>query len=139
MKSMRIVRAMLPLSRVVQWDSKGRPNKIIVPGSDSKRYTVIIRRQAEQYLECECKLDVTGTSDVDCPGNAHNVCYHAQAAVMKCLEEAGFKYAAFCKTLPDAQRLAHLVEDGDIYRVVSRQSRKSRYLVYGKHLKGTKR
>ena len=119
---------------VTQYDQKGRPKVLLVPGSEAKRYQVILRRyqlinedgNPLKKITAECRLE-TGRGHLGCPGNSRKrhqhqetICYHARAAIDYVIEDAGFK-AYWCTSQKDAMR-EHRMIGGFIMQAASHQN-----------------
>ena len=113
----------------VQKYQNGKPRVILVPGSEAKRYQVIVRRLDAKTISTECRCE-TGVGHVSCPGNSNGyVCYHSIAAVIRSAD--GYK-VSFCSNREDAQRLQHLAK-GTIGNLVSHQGNgRLHFVVYAK-------
>ena|SRR3972149_968959 len=111
---------------VLQRDSKGRAKELLVPGSEAKRYRVILRRPKSEVLTiiAECALEV-GIGYIDCPGNSRKgdkgtICYHSRAAIDRAIGDAGYK-ASWAQSKDAAERVCRLT-GGKLYRVASHQN-----------------
>lgn len=134
MRSVHVVTPILPLMRVLQRDARGRITKALIPGSEGKRYSVILRR-VQAHIETQCYLDINGTTTEPCPGNTYHVlCYHVQATLLKAAREAGFQHVAFCYKLKSARKLLNLGTYQYVQMIWSRQSKRAVYMVYGRKL-----
>lgn len=107
---------------------------VSVPGTDAKRYNVIIRpRRNPTYLDVECLMDAPG--QLQCKGDAVSVCYHEMAAVMKMAKGNGFKTSVAHSDV-DATRLRRIFEgkgmDTRVIEVRSRTSHRSVWVVLRK-------
>jgi len=134
----RVSRTLLPLIGVLQTDKQKRPTKLTVPGSDGKRYDVLLyRRDRSATILVECLLSVTGTSTEPCLGSLRGLCYHVRAALLKALSLAGYNRAAFCATYTEAKKMQNLIQHGGIIFVTSHRQQVTwyKYLVYGKATK----
>ena len=106
-------------------DKYGRPTTVIVPGTQGKRYHVIIRRFDNALITVECRLIAGRCGFLGCPGNGprkgkETICYHSRAAVNFALKEVKMT-GSWCESLSDAKRLSHL--GGVIFKVKSHQNR----------------
>lgn len=125
-----LIRATLPLVGYVKGkdhqpitDRNGLPTRLIVPGSEGKRYDVILRWDAQRStVEAECRGDVDSH---DCPGNGVSVCKHALSAVMRVLSDRGNRLS-MCSGPAAAKNLSH-IGHGRVIRVYSRQSKQFKY------------
>lgn len=84
---------------IVEHDRDGRAKVLVVPGSEGKRYEVIIRRNGK--MTTECRLD-TGIGYRPCKGNNHSVCYHSIAALIVAAQERECE-VAICRTEGEAK------------------------------------
>ena len=122
---------------VTQRDNKRRPKVLIVPGSEGKRYQVIIRRfenLADKIVTCECRLE-TGHGYLGCLGNGHRkgtetLCYHSQAAIDFCLKEVHLK-GFWCSSYEDALKLNQM-KKGQVLEIRSHQSSGRKWVVISK-------
>jgi hypothetical protein len=119
-------------AHVEQTDGDKKVRRVSLPGSDGKRYQVIIRRDAQhgfgkRVITTECRQMVAGDNFVPCKGNTNgHVCYHSVAAVLVAAEKSGHSVAV-CKTYGDAQRLSRM--GGAIAVLSSHQGKGILYLV----------
>jgi len=97
-------------------DKEGRIKSVLVPGSDAKRYRVILRRE-RGHLTTECLL-ITGGGCLACAGNTRTVCYHSIAALLVVAVEKETKMS-ICKNEASARKLENL--GGKAYEILSRQ------------------
>ena len=109
--------AELNLIGVLSRDPEDRIRSAIVPGTDGKRYHVILRRN-NGAMTTECRLEVNGGNE-PCKGNSRTVCYHSIAALTLCAIEAK-KEVAFCNDKASADLRARI--SGEINTVRSFQS-----------------
>lgn len=108
-------RAAVLFAKIMQRDTAGRVSKVGVPGSECKRYDVIIRRNG--VVSCECNLITGGkTGAQPCKGAAHSVCYHSIAALLVAAADAG-KHCSFANTKETADLLSRT--GGDVFEVKS--------------------
>lgn len=119
----QLARYAVHFAKVAQRNSNGQASKVLVPGSEMKRYETILRRNG--CIECECNLE-TGSGYNRCNGNSVSICYHSICALIVAAETRG-KVVSFCEFEDDARRLAHT--GGDAYQVKSSQSQKSLWMV----------
>lgn len=89
---------------VTSRDRDGKIKTAIVPGSEGKRYQVILRRNGK--VSSECRLD-TGVGYKGCRGNHSAVCYHSLAVMMAAAAEQGLKIS-FCDSQADADKLTRI-------------------------------
>ena len=115
MKRIEKARALVPLTRVMHRDSLNRPSVVLVPGSEGRQYSVIVRRTTS-YISTECML-CTSNGNINCKGGEHTVCYHAAAALLRCMDDSKVK-AHVCTTLPAAKRVKNLLH-GTIFTIYS--------------------
>lgn len=107
----RKAHAAVNFARVTQRDREGRIRAVEMPGSEAKRYLVIIRRKS--HLSTELLLD-TGSGYTK-PHFAHRyITYHAMAALLMAAEENDYRLA-WCANREDAERRARL--DGRVLRI----------------------
>lgn len=123
-KARNIAKAQLP--KVVSRYSDGRAREVIVPGSNSKQYSVILRRTKKQ-ISGECHL-IANHSSVDCQGNSNGICYHVMTAIIASAIESGLN-PHFTENIGWAKRLANL-KSGRVATIASHQSRKVCYIVF---------
>lgn len=105
----RVIKARMAVSfaSVLSTDKNGKVKTVLVPGSDGKRYHVILRRHGGVWSG-ECRLDVGPPGHVPCKGNANGYsCYHTITAVIVSAEEAGY-HVQFTDAEPKARRLERL-------------------------------
>lgn len=118
---------------VTKTDKQGRPSNLIVPGSQGKRYEVILRRFNNAVITGECHLDIT-YGHLDCPGNSNRknqtLCYHVRASIDFALKEQNLD-GAWCSDYQSALTL-NVMKKGTIYTVKSQQSGAVVYLVVSK-------
>lgn len=96
-----------PFASVLSTDKDGNVKTAIVPGSDGKRYHVILRRFGGVWSG-ECRLDCGPAGHIPCKGNAHEYsCYHTITAVIVAAEEAGY-HVQFTDAEPKARLLERL-------------------------------
>ncbi len=108
-------RTIVPLTKVMHRDLLKRPSKVLVPGSEGKQYSVIVRRTTT-YISTECML-CTPNGNINCEGGEKTVCYHAVAALLRCMEDSKVK-AHICTTSEAAHRVHNLLH-GTIFTVYS--------------------
>ena len=114
------------LCKVTQ-SRKGLPVNVVVPGSDSKQYQVIIKRNnATKTITTECQL-LTPAGTKFCKGNHGTVCYHSVTALFVAAFSKDFE-ASICKNPQDAERLAR-IGNRQIFRVKSYSGKKDLFLV----------
>ena len=120
-KRVEIAKSALPFVGIVERDKAGRPKVLLVPGSEGKRYQVILRR-FPNGISAECRCE-TGIGHIPCKGNSLNetVCRHALTAISKSVSLVGMR-VSFCQNEQDAKRLSH-VTHGKVYPIVSFQSK----------------
>lgn len=119
-KRTEIARSALSFVGILEKDKQGKPKVLIVPGSEGKRYQVIIRRHTNS-VSCECRCE-TGIGFIPCKGNSLNdtVCRHSLTAIAFSARLAG-KKVSFCESERDARRLGQL--GGRIIPIISWQSK----------------
>lgn len=111
---------------VIDRDSKDRPKVLLVPGTEAKRYRVIIRRFAG-LVTTECHLEAGGIGHQECKGNSNgSICYHSLQAIVASVAEAG-KDVYFCANEQDARKLANL--GGSVIRLHSHQGKGEMWMV----------
>lgn len=111
---------------VTQRDKQGRPKVLVSPGSNGKRYQIIVRRLHQtSTITLECRLE-TGAGYLECLGNSRQkvrqqetICYHAMAAFDYVVGEKGLK-AHWCQSEEKANKLANL--GGKVFIVRSHQN-----------------
>lgn len=130
-------KSVVQLVGVVQKDAKGRPTVLLVPGSQGKRYQVILRRVSVDLMTCECRLEAGKIGHIGCLGNSHRgqnrrdvLCKHSQWAVQFAIEEAGMEQA-WCEEYEDALKL-NQIKKGKIIEVASRQGHGRMWVVVNK-------
>ena len=105
-------------------------HKIIVPGHDGRRYTVLLRPIVGGYSG-ECLLDTGALGTLSaCPsvkGNNNGACYHIGAALIAAASVAGYKLA-FCRTEANARRLRNL-HNGSMLRYARHNGSKIEWAV----------
>ena len=120
--------AEMGLTKVQQYDSQGRPTVVTVPGSESKSYDVIIRRNGK--LTTECNVNTPG-GYVPCNGNTYgNVCYHSLAAIITVSDQNGHEISAICEKPEHAELISRI--GGRVLTVASEQGPHEMYLVIEK-------
>lgn len=111
---------------VIKRNAEGMPTVLLSPGSNGKRYQIIIRRFSKlNKVTLECRLE-TGAGYLGCPGNGRRkvrqqetICYHARAALDFAVEEKGLK-AFWSQSEEKANKLANL--GGKVFIVRSHQN-----------------
>lgn len=93
-------------AKILKRDRFDRPTSILVPGSESKRYEVLIKRPGSGMMVCECFLDTPG-GHKRCPGSLVSVCYHMMMALTKAAEEKGL-HVSFVENEIKADKLVNL-------------------------------
>lgn len=94
-------------AKVMSTDKDGNVKTIIVPGSDGKRYHVILRRFGGVWSG-KCRLEVHGNNHVPCKGNSNGYsCYHTITAVIVAAEQSGYR-VQFTDAEPKARLLERL-------------------------------
>ena len=109
--------ANMNLIGVTQRDTEERIKVAVVPGSDGKRYEVIIRRNSIITAECSLIVGKEYSSMIDgerCLGNLNSLCYHSLAVLVQSAHEAE-KLVAFCNRKENAELRARI--GGEIYEV----------------------
>lgn len=91
-------------SRAMSHDRDGRPKTFVVPGTEGKRYHVIVRRKPR--LTVELNLD-TARGLIKPYYARQHITYHSMAALMMAAEREGYKIA-WCANKKDAERRARL-------------------------------
>ena len=109
--------AELGLIGVLSRDPEDRIRSAMVPGTEGKRYHVILRRNNGEMMT-ECRMEVNGGHE-NCKGNSRTVCYHSIATLTLCAIEAK-KKVAFCNDKESADLRARI--SGEIKSVRSFQS-----------------
>jgi hypothetical protein len=106
-------------------NSKKRRSEVVVPGTDGKQYTVILKwiqiyeaNTRRPALRSECLIN-TGIGTKPCKGNGVSLCYHVIAAVAK-LAETNNKEISFCHNQDIARKLSNI--GGNHFRIISTQS-----------------
>jgi uncharacterized Zn finger protein len=89
---------------VASRDRDGKIKTAYVPGSNGKRYHVILRRNG--VVSSECRLD-TAAGFQECKGNHMTVCYHSLAVMLQAAAEQGLEIA-LCDSEEDAARRSHI-------------------------------
>lgn len=118
----------------LEFDKRGKPKVVVVPGHESKRYQVILWRDHNlDHIDTECTL-ITSTGNIPCPSGKH-ICYHAIGAVLATIEYSGFN-ARVCKTHEDACRLSHIYKGIVVSLAVRYQSPVAWLVVYNKKKRG---
>ena len=115
-----IAKSALPFVGIVERDKTGKPKVLLVPGSEGKRYQVILRRvPGIVSAECRCETEI---GHIPCKGNSLNetVCRHSMTAIAKSVDLVGL-HISFCQNERDAKKLAKL--GGKVYPIVSFQSK----------------
>lgn len=95
-------RAAIHFVKVTQYDRDGRVKVVIVPGSQSRQYQVILRR--DEKFSSEVNLLVNGQI-VAPEWKALHISYHTMAAVEIAASENGYKVTWFASE-GDARRYA---------------------------------
>jgi hypothetical protein len=103
--------AELGLIGVLTRDNENRITSASVPGSNGKKYEVIVRRNGG--ITTECRLDI-GIGHEQCKGNRMTVCYHSLAVLILCAMEAD-RGISFCKKEVDAERLSRI--EGTVVKI----------------------
>lgn len=130
-------RAAVRFSAILQNGSVAKT--ISVPGTDSKRYDVILRKRTGKptYLEAECLLDVPG--QMSCPGNQNSLCYHSMAAAIYLMEQNGFQVSV-AHSKEDSRLLFRIFKGKGLdvrgIELRSRDSQRSVWLVLRKEIGG---
>lgn len=133
---------------VTSTDKMNRPKVLTVPGSNGKKYRVILRRSVvkttdnpEQIvITSECAVE-TSCGHINCPGNGrgkgHQVlCYHSRAAIDFAIEHQlkngewvkSWRKGSWCETYEDAVKLNQM-KRGQIVLVKSWQSKAIAWVV----------
>ena len=122
--------AEMGLCAITSRDSDSRARTITVPGSNGKKYQVIIRRNNGSW-SAECRLECGSQGYQDCPGNTKTVCYHSFAAIFAAGLDNGCRVHSVTGSLAAASRLKRLVKRAVIKSLYSQQngSRKRFHLV----------
>lgn len=97
-------KAAMQFAKVTQRDKDGKIRSVILPGSEGKRYQVILRRD-NRGLTSELLLLVNNSQLK--PGYTNQITYHQMAAVQMAANGNGYK-VAWCANKNDAERLAKL-------------------------------
>ena len=96
------------LTRVQGYTQDRKIKTVLVPGSDAKRYQVILRRPKNGIITTECRVEASSNGYVDCKGNSNgSLCYHSLAAIETAAREA-HRRVAFCSTYQAAKKVAQL-------------------------------
>lgn len=105
-KARRIAEMRLP--SITSRRGDGKAKTVMVPGSDGKKYHVIIRHGTSWSVECRCELgkDV-GYSD--CPGAFKTVCYHGFAAIFTAAMDNGCRVHSITTSLKSATLLKRMI------------------------------
>lgn len=98
-------------AQVIQRDRNDKIKSIIIPGSNGKRYQVIIRR-GKNGLSTELLL-LQGNHGYVKPDYTKQITYHQMATVQMAANESGYKIS-WCANRDDAIRLAKL--GGKVFR-----------------------
>jgi len=111
-------------------------HKVIVPGHDGRRYTVLLRPIVGGYSG-ECLLDTgalgTLPACLSAKGNNNGACYHIGAALLAVASQAGYKLA-FCQNKAAAKRLRNL-HNGIVLRYARHNGSKVEWaVVYKKEI-----
>lgn len=85
-------RAAVHFAKITQYDRDGRVKVVIVPGSQSKQYQVILRRDGK--LTSEVNL-LVGNQIIAPEWKALHISYHAMAAVEIAASEGGYRVTWF--------------------------------------------
>lgn len=139
---------------VLSKDKNNRPKTLEVPGSEGKRYHVILRRYRSKsgfgVISAECRLFL-GIGFSDCKGNssrnnkiAETICYHSRAAIDFTIThkwddskekwvDSGLK-SFWAQNLEDAQRLQNL-HKGNIFVAKSHQNSAIAFILVTKEVK----
>lgn len=112
-------------TNILKTDNRGRLLTALVPGHNGKVYEVSLKRFVKNGIQgigtkCVCHSD-----NVDCKGNANQICYHSLAAILAGANKIKVK-VAFCKTKEDADKLSNI--GGDTYLLESVQSQKEAWM-----------
>ena len=103
-------KAAMLFAKVNQYDVSGRVKSILLPGTGSKLYQVIIRRSRGISTEL---LLIVNNSQIK-PQYAAQITYHQMAAIMIAAKEGGY-IVTWTANRPDAKNLANL--GGKIFHV----------------------
>ena len=98
-------KAAIAFAKVIQRNKDRQIKSIVLPGSEGKRYQVIIRRDNKR-LSTELLL-LTGNCGYIKPRYSAQITYHQMAAIMMAANEAGYKIA-WAANVNDAKRLERL-------------------------------
>jgi len=97
------------LCSITSRDRDGRARTVTVPGTDGKRYQVIIRRSNGSW-STECRLECGLAGYQNCPGNAVTVCYHSFAAIFTAGMDNGCRVHSVTESLKAASLLKRLIK-----------------------------
>lgn len=110
---------LMQLLHVSKRDARGRATVIEVPGTEAKRYRVILRRSG-RTISAECALEAGHSlGHITCRGNrcAKQLCKHSMAAIEFAIREQGM-LGHWCESIADAQKL-HRMIGGTIFTAKS--------------------
>jgi hypothetical protein len=113
--------AKMGLCSITSRDRDGKAKTVTVPGSEGKRYQVIIKRR-NGYWTTECRLECGPAGYKDCLGNSITVCYHSFAAIFAAGLDNGCRVHSVTESLKAAGRLKRLVKKAVIKSLRSRQN-----------------
>jgi hypothetical protein len=106
--------AAVRFAKVLNFDAKGYVKAVVLPGSDGKRYHVILRR-TPHYISAELNVD-TGHGLTQPPYPPLYVTYHMMAAVQIAADAQNHR-VKWCANAEDAMRLARI--EGMPFRLVN--------------------
>jgi hypothetical protein len=98
-------RAAIAFAKIMQRNKQGQIKSVVLPGSEGKRYQVIVRR-SNKRLSTELLL-LTGNCGHIKPKYSAQITYHQMAAIMMAASEAGYKIA-WAANYQDTKRLERL-------------------------------
>jgi len=118
-------RSAVRFASVLHYDYRGCVTSVLLPGSDGKRYYVIVRRG--KHISTELNVD-TGYGLQKPPFARRTLTYHALAAIMVAASEHGMT-VKWCANREDALRLSNI--EGKAFRIVNHDNlRESMWGVY---------
>jgi hypothetical protein len=94
----------MKFAKILSFDKDGKVKTVCLPGSDGKRYYVILRRDGG--LSSELNLD-TGLGLIKPPYAHIYVTYHSMAAVALAAQQQNM-VVKWCANQDDAQRLSRI-------------------------------
>lgn len=118
--------AEMGLCSITNRDRDSKAKTVTVPGSDGKKYQVIIRRHNGHWTT-ECRLECGPAGYEDCPGNTKTVCYHSFAAIFAAGQDNGCRVHSVTESLEAASLLKRLVKKAVIKSLRSHQDRNGKW------------